>query len=157
MSSSRGKKAAVPASKERKGASSSSGPTAEICHSFLSLISPRQLVHQPRVPEFDALVPDGAIYNPSRSKASALPPSLRYLHTILAHTITGWMIEKRPGTYPHQYCLAQSTKEEAYEDIPDDVPPQHEDPPNQPPPPSRLVHVAASYTDISERLTRFEQ
>ncbi|PPS07914.1 hypothetical protein GOBAR_AA12729 [Gossypium barbadense] len=33
----------------------------------------------------------------------------------------------------------------------------HEDPPTQPPPPSRLAHVAASYVDISERLTRFEQ
>ncbi|PPS14279.1 hypothetical protein GOBAR_AA06298 [Gossypium barbadense] len=31
--------------------------------------------------------------------------------------------------------------------------PQHEDPPTQPPPPSRPVFVAASYADISERLT----
>ncbi|PPR95137.1 hypothetical protein GOBAR_AA25529 [Gossypium barbadense] len=46
--------------------------------------------------------------------------------------------------------------EEAYEDIPDDVPPQHGDPPTQPPPPSRPVHAAASYADISERLTRFK-
>ncbi|KAK5825931.1 hypothetical protein PVK06_020816 [Gossypium arboreum] len=38
---------------------------------------------------WDTLVPGGATYNPSRSKASALPPSLRYLHTILAHTSTG--------------------------------------------------------------------
>ncbi|KAK5842399.1 hypothetical protein PVK06_004749 [Gossypium arboreum] len=38
---------------------------------------------------WDALVPDGATYNPSRSKASALPPSLRYLYAILAYTITG--------------------------------------------------------------------
>ncbi|KAK5794228.1 hypothetical protein PVK06_035445 [Gossypium arboreum] len=30
-----------------------------------------------------------ASYNPSRSKASVLPPSLRYLHAILAHTIIG--------------------------------------------------------------------
>ncbi|KAK5825923.1 hypothetical protein PVK06_020806 [Gossypium arboreum] len=29
-----------------------------------------------------------ASYNPSRSKASVLPLSLRYLHAILAHTIT---------------------------------------------------------------------
>ncbi|PPS06679.1 hypothetical protein GOBAR_AA13970 [Gossypium barbadense] len=40
-------------------------------------------------PCWDALVPGSATYNPSRSKASALPPSLRYLHAILAHTITG--------------------------------------------------------------------
>ncbi|PPR88169.1 hypothetical protein GOBAR_AA32524 [Gossypium barbadense] len=32
-----------------------------------------------------------------------------------------------------------------------------EDPLNQPRPPSHPVHVAASYADISERLTRFEQ
>ncbi|PPS06467.1 hypothetical protein GOBAR_AA14183 [Gossypium barbadense] len=38
---------------------------------------------------WDALVPGGATYNPSHSKASALPPSLRYLNAILAHTITG--------------------------------------------------------------------
>ncbi|PPR95093.1 hypothetical protein GOBAR_AA25575 [Gossypium barbadense] len=33
--------------------------------------------------------PGAASYNPSRSKASVLPPSLRYLHAILAHTIIG--------------------------------------------------------------------
>ena len=67
------------------------------------------------------------------------------------------MIEKHRGIYPPQYHLSQSTEEEAYEDIPDDVPPQHEDPPSQPPPPSRPIHAAASYADISERLTQFEQ
>ncbi|PPR99656.1 hypothetical protein GOBAR_AA21010 [Gossypium barbadense] len=29
-------------------------------------------------------------YVPSRSKSSALDPSLRYLHAILVHTLTGW-------------------------------------------------------------------
>ncbi|KAK5836206.1 hypothetical protein PVK06_011966 [Gossypium arboreum] len=67
------------------------------------------------------------------------------------------MIEKRQGTYPSQYRLAQSTEEEAPDDITDDVPSQHEDPLTQPPLPSRPVHTAASYADISERLTRFEQ
>ncbi|PPS16306.1 hypothetical protein GOBAR_AA04270 [Gossypium barbadense] len=67
------------------------------------------------------------------------------------------MIERRRGSYPPQYRLAQFTEEEAYEDIPDDVPPQHEDPPTQPPPLSYPVHAAASYADISEHLTRFEQ
>ncbi|PPS10392.1 hypothetical protein GOBAR_AA10253 [Gossypium barbadense] len=67
------------------------------------------------------------------------------------------MIQRHQGTYPSQYYPAQSTEEEAYEDIPDDIPPQHEDPPTQPPPPSRPVHAAASYADISERLTRFKQ
>ncbi|PPR85320.1 hypothetical protein GOBAR_AA35371 [Gossypium barbadense] len=192
------------------------------------------------------LVAASATYNLSCSKASALPPSLRYLHAILAHTLTGrrestsvvtthdsyflWsmanghvidlayfiafairhpterhrrgvisigpyvtrlaqhfrllnivaqsfsftligqmssqgissmlsmmMIEKRRGTYPPQYRLAQSTEEDDPEDITDDVPPRHEDPPAQPPPPSRPVHAAASYADISDHLTRFEQ
>ncbi|PPS11735.1 hypothetical protein GOBAR_AA08907 [Gossypium barbadense] len=158
------------------------------------------------------LAPSTASYYPSRSKASVLPPSLRYLHTIFAHTITRrrertsivnthdvyflWcmsqghvidlayfialgiqhqtlarhfgllntaaqessltlidqmspqgissmlsmrMIERRQGTYPPQYRLAQSTEEEAYEDIPDDVPQQHEDRPTQPPPPSHPI------------------
>ncbi|PPS00933.1 hypothetical protein GOBAR_AA19730 [Gossypium barbadense] len=38
---------------------------------------------------WDALVPGATTNNSSRSKASALPPSLRYLHAILAHTIIG--------------------------------------------------------------------
>ncbi|PPS08269.1 hypothetical protein GOBAR_AA12367 [Gossypium barbadense] len=36
-----------------------------------------------------ALAPLSSTYDPSRSKASALPISLRYLHAILAHTLTG--------------------------------------------------------------------
>ncbi|PPS14915.1 hypothetical protein GOBAR_AA05662 [Gossypium barbadense] len=130
---------------------------------------------------WDALVPGSATYNPSRSKASFFPPSLRYLHAILPHTLTerresigvvnthdayflwcmshGHVIDLAYfialGTYPPQYHLAQSTEEEAPEDITDDVPPQHEDRPSWPPPPSRLVHAATSYADISERLTRF--
>ncbi|PPS17544.1 hypothetical protein GOBAR_AA03004 [Gossypium barbadense] len=40
------------------------------------------------------LAPSTASYNPSRSKASVLPPSLRYLHPILAHTI----IRRREST-----------------------------------------------------------
>ncbi|KAH1097994.1 hypothetical protein J1N35_014915 [Gossypium stocksii] len=35
------------------------------------------------------LIPDSAAYDPRRSKASALSPSLRYPHSILAHTLTG--------------------------------------------------------------------
>ncbi|PPR92528.1 hypothetical protein GOBAR_AA28143 [Gossypium barbadense] len=206
LSSSRGKKAVVPASKKKKGASSSLGPTAEARHPLLRLpIGPQEELFQilrSRPLIADTLVPGAATYNPSRSKASALPLSLRYLYAILAHTIIGrrestgvvnthdayflWllstatqessltligqmspqgissmlsmgMIKECRGTYPPQYRLAQSTKEEAPEDITDDVPPQHEDPPSQPPPPFRLVHATASYADISERLTRFEQ
>ncbi|PPR96408.1 hypothetical protein GOBAR_AA24261 [Gossypium barbadense] len=216
MSSLRGKKTTIPASKKRKRAVSSSGPTTEIRHPFLQ-----------------DLVPASATYDPSRSKALALPPSLRYLYAILAHTLTGrrestsvvtthdayflWsmanehiidfayfiafairhqmerhkrgyfrllniaaqsssltliiqmspqgilsmlsmrMIEKRHGTYPPRYRIAQSTEEEDPEDILDDVPPHHKDPPTQPSPPSRPVRTTASYADIFERLTRFEQ
>ncbi|PPS18562.1 hypothetical protein GOBAR_AA02010 [Gossypium barbadense] len=43
------------------------------------------------------LTPSTTSYNPSRSKASVLPPSLRYLHAILAHTITGR--RKNTGVY----------------------------------------------------------
>ncbi|PPR92882.1 hypothetical protein GOBAR_AA27790 [Gossypium barbadense] len=134
-----------------KGASSASGPTAEIRHPFLQFpIRPQEeifqilrarpletvvarsddpgtiqfrlgsLVRQLNVPVFgtalglyteefieenelhtlnhhihhfpsqrwNALTPKAASYNPSRSKASALPPSLRYLHAILVHTLT---------------------------------------------------------------------
>ncbi|PPS08482.1 hypothetical protein GOBAR_AA12163 [Gossypium barbadense] len=134
MSSSRGKKAVVLASKKRKGASSSAGPTAKIRHPLLQFPrAPRRtfpdtlgptfncgLVRQFSVPEFgtalglykeefkedndlDALTRHihfspskcwhtlaygAASYNPSCSKASVLPPSLKYLQAILAHTIT---------------------------------------------------------------------
>ncbi|PPR99118.1 hypothetical protein GOBAR_AA21544 [Gossypium barbadense] len=217
-SSSRGKKAIVPTSKKRKGALSSSGPTAEAAVEqvqladaiqallttdpwklFFGIIEPTYLeltmelcstfhlqtvmtnyddpetvqfslgglVRQLNVPEF---VPGGATYNPSHSKASALPPSLSTAAQESSLTFIGQMspqgissmlsmrmIEKCRGTYPSKYRLAQSTEEEASEDIPDDVSPQHGDPPSQPPPPSLPVHAAASYVDISERLTRFEQ
>ncbi|KAK5803036.1 hypothetical protein PVK06_030676 [Gossypium arboreum] len=195
---------------------------------------------------WSTLVPNSATYDPSRSKASALAPSLRYLHAILAHTLSGWresigvvythdayflwsmanrhifdlayfialaichqterhrrgvisigpyvtrlaryfglfntaaqsssltligqmslqgissmlhmrMIEQQCGTNPPQYRLVQSVEQEDLEDIPDDVPSRHEDPPSQPPPIHRIVHAATSYSDISERLTRFKQ
>ncbi|PPR86742.1 hypothetical protein GOBAR_AA33950 [Gossypium barbadense] len=253
MSSSRGKKTAVPASKKRNGASSSAGPTVkipghcinwaaveqvqmadairallttdpwelffgiieltyleltmELCSTFhLQTVMTRYddpgmvqfrlggLIRQLSVPEFGAalglyteeearehwcrqhprrlllmvhvvrarhrsslfhsprdLAPDGAVSEgghlhwPLRDSASATLQAPQH---------------RSPRIIPHpylpDYCLAQSTKEEAYEDIPDDVPPQHEDPPAQSPPPSRLVHAAASYADISECLTRFK-
>ncbi|PPR92319.1 hypothetical protein GOBAR_AA28354 [Gossypium barbadense] len=116
--------------------------------------------------------------SPSRcSKASALPPSLRYLHAILAHTITGQRESTSVANIHDAYflwCMSDGLiidldyfialaiqhqmerhgkGEEAYEDTPDDVPPQHEDPPTQLPPPSRSVHATASYADISKRPT----
>ncbi|PPR93033.1 hypothetical protein GOBAR_AA27636 [Gossypium barbadense] len=100
---------------------------------------------------------------PGRTVPNTSGPTLiagRYIDWMFPQGISSMlsmrMIERHRGTYPHQYHLIQSTKKDAYEDIPDDVPPQHEDPPTQPPPPSRPVHAAASYADISERLTRFE-
>ncbi|PPS00077.1 hypothetical protein GOBAR_AA20590 [Gossypium barbadense] len=191
------------------------------------------------------LVPTSATYDPSCSKALALLLSLRYLHAILAYTLTGrrestgfvtthdayflWsmanghvldlayfialairhqterhrrgvifigpyvtglarhfgllnivaqsssytligqmspqgissmlsmrIIGKRRGNYPPQCRLMQSTKEEDPEEITDDVPPRHEDPPSQPPPIHHPIHAVASYSDISERLKRFE-
>ncbi|PPS18676.1 hypothetical protein GOBAR_AA01890 [Gossypium barbadense] len=189
ISSSRGKKAVVPASKERKGASSSSGPTAKIRHPFLEfpirpqeelfqilrarplevgrcidwaalehvqladafrallttdpwglffeIIVPTYLkltmelysmfhlqtvmarfddsetiqfclddlteefieenelhalnrhIHHSPLRCWNTLASGAASYNPSRPKASTLPPSLRYLHAILAHMLTG--------------------------------------------------------------------
>ncbi|KAH1039576.1 hypothetical protein J1N35_041319 [Gossypium stocksii] len=67
------------------------------------------------------------------------------------------MIERRRGTDPLQYRLVQSTKQEKLEDITDDVPPPHEEPPSQPLPIHHPVHAAASLSDISEHLTQFEQ
>ncbi|PPS03933.1 hypothetical protein GOBAR_AA16731 [Gossypium barbadense] len=127
---------------------------------------------------WNALMPDVASYNPSCSKASALPPSLRYLHAILAHTLTGRllniaaqsssltlmgqmspqgissmlsmrMIKKQLGTFPPQYHLTQSAKEGDPEDIIDDVPPHHEDPPSQLAPPS---HPRAPKLTITQEL-----
>ncbi|PPS13928.1 hypothetical protein GOBAR_AA06650 [Gossypium barbadense] len=130
----------------------------------------RHIHHSPSR-SWDALVPGGATYNPSHSKASALPPSLRYLHTILAHTITG----RRENTgvvnthdayflwcMSHGYiidlayfiALATQHHTERHRKGLISIGPYHEDPPTQPPPPSRPVHAAASYADISECLTR---
>ncbi|PPR86319.1 hypothetical protein GOBAR_AA34372 [Gossypium barbadense] len=172
MSSSCGKKTVVPASKKRKRAMSSSGPTTEIRHPFLQVpLGPQEelyqilrarpigimepmyleftlelcstfhlqtvmtkfddpgtvqfrlgsLVLQLSIPEFGIalglytedfmddndldtllrhiyyspskcwrdLVLASATYDPSHSKASALPPSLMYPHAILAHTLIG--------------------------------------------------------------------
>ncbi|PPR86954.1 hypothetical protein GOBAR_AA33735 [Gossypium barbadense] len=222
MLTSRGKKTAVPTSKKRKGATSSSGPTIEIRHPFLQfplgpqeelfqilwvrplgvghyidwaaleqvqladavrallttdpngLVPPRWFGCRLSVPEFRialglALVPDSATYDPSRSKVLALAPSLRYLHAILAHTLTGqwestdisgirdessplapmsldWHGTSGSSTQQHNhppslssYHLVQSTKEKNPENITDDVPPRHEDPPSQPPPIHRPI------------------
>ncbi|PPR94923.1 hypothetical protein GOBAR_AA25742 [Gossypium barbadense] len=79
MSSSRGKKAAVPSSKRRRGPGSSSvvmtnNDDPGTIHFRLGGL---------------ALAPLSSTYDPSCSKASALPFSLQYLYAILAHTLTG--------------------------------------------------------------------
>ncbi|PPR97331.1 hypothetical protein GOBAR_AA23335 [Gossypium barbadense] len=67
-----------------------------------------------------------------------------------------------PRIIPHSHWPDVSTRhlEHAYheddQEASRNLPSPHEDPPTQPPPPSRPVHAAASYADISERLTRFE-
>ncbi|PPS13655.1 hypothetical protein GOBAR_AA06926 [Gossypium barbadense] len=137
------------------------------------------LVRQLSVPEFGAcwhtLAPGAASYNPSRSKASVLPPSLRHIIDLTYFIVLAiqhqtewhrkWVISISPymtRLARHFGLLSIAAQESsltliAYEDILDDVPPQHEDPSTQPPPPSRPVHASASYADISERLIRFEQ
>ncbi|PPR97501.1 hypothetical protein GOBAR_AA23169 [Gossypium barbadense] len=114
MSSSRGKKTTVPASKNRKGASSSAEAgryidwatveqvqmadairsllTTDSWELFFRIIEPTYLELRMELCStfhLQTVMISMALYNPSRSKASVLPPSLRYLHAILAHTITG--------------------------------------------------------------------
>ncbi|PPR96261.1 hypothetical protein GOBAR_AA24412 [Gossypium barbadense] len=231
MSSSRGKKAAIPTFKKRKGASSSAGPTAKIRHPsyikqvqladtirvllttdpwelLFGIIEPTylkltmelcstfhlqtvmtsyddpgtvqfhlgRLVHQSVSQNlcWHTLAPDPASYNPSHSKASVLPPSLRYLHAILPHMITGgrestgvitgihrteWYRKEviSIGLYVTQLARHFGLLNRGPRIIPYPHRQDHEDPLTQPLPPSRPVHVADSYADISERLTRFEQ
>ncbi|PPS09879.1 hypothetical protein GOBAR_AA10763 [Gossypium barbadense] len=226
MPSSRGKKAAVPTSKKRKGASSSAGPTVEIRHPLLQfphgpqeelfqilraqpLIAGRYIdwaaVEQVQLADaiqallttnpwelfFGIIEPTyleltmelcstfhlqtvmtnyddlsmvqfclgGLVHQlsvPKFSTALAQESSLTLIGQMSPQGISSMlsmrMIERHQGTYLPQYHLAQSTEEEAYEDIPDDVPPQHEDPSTQPPPPFCPVHAAASYAEISECL-----
>ncbi|PPR83020.1 hypothetical protein GOBAR_AA37693 [Gossypium barbadense] len=222
MSSSSGKKTAIPVLKKKKGAASSSSPTAEIRHPFLEFpLGPQEELFQtlwgrPLVRALLTTNPWGLFFeiveltyleltlelcstfhlqtvmtnfnDPGtvqfclgglerghlyRALCDSTGLELRapqhsstiiLLHSHRPDVPTGHpeqlsmrMIEKRRGTYPLQYRLVQSTEEEDPEDITDDVPPRHDDSPSQPPPIYRPVHMAASYSDISERLTQFEQ
>ncbi|PPS13299.1 hypothetical protein GOBAR_AA07348 [Gossypium barbadense] len=67
------------------------------------------------------------------------------------------MIERSRGFDLPQYRLARATDEDNAEDIPDDIPAFQEDPPSQPPPSHRPVHTAASISEVSNHLHRFEQ
>ncbi|KAK5834398.1 hypothetical protein PVK06_018276 [Gossypium arboreum] len=94
-------------------------------------------------------------YDASRSKATSLPPTLHYIHAILAHTLT----ERRESTgvvntTDAYFLWSMATGHDEPDDITDDVPPPHEDPPPLPPPCHQPL--AATLTDLSERFTRFE-
>ncbi|KAK5811059.1 hypothetical protein PVK06_026378 [Gossypium arboreum] len=123
------------------------------------------------------LMPAVGIYDPSRSKASALTPALRYFaHTLTerrestgvvnTHDISPQgiqsmlhmpMIERRRGFDPPQYLLARAIDEDDTEDILDDIPAFQEDLPSRPPPSHRIVHAAASLSKVFDHLHRFEQ
>ena len=64
------------------------------------------------------------------------------------------MIERHRGFDPLQYRLARATNED---DADDDIPAFQEDPPLQPPPSHRPVHAAASLSEVSDHLHRFEK
>ncbi|KAK5775486.1 hypothetical protein PVK06_043381 [Gossypium arboreum] len=64
--------------------------TMELCSTFhLQTVMSSRHIHFSPLKCWHTLAPSTASYNPSRSKASVLPPSLRYLYAILAHTIIG--------------------------------------------------------------------
>ncbi|PPR95396.1 hypothetical protein GOBAR_AA25273 [Gossypium barbadense] len=56
-----------------------------------------------------------------------------------------------------QYRLVRAFDKDDNEDIPDDIPPVQDEPPSQPPPRHRPVHAAASLSEVSNHLHRFEQ
>ena len=59
------------------------------------------------------------------------------------------MIEHRRGADPPQYHLLHAIDEEDLEDIPDDVPPQHEEP-STAPSRERPAHAAALLAHLSD-------
>ncbi|PPS15513.1 hypothetical protein GOBAR_AA05066 [Gossypium barbadense] len=145
MSSSRGKKATIPASKKRKGTSSSSGPTTEEgerAWASSTLTMPTFYGterHRKGVisigPYVTQLARNFGLLN-TAAQESSLTLNGQMSPQSISSMLSMRMIEKCQGTYPPQYRLTQSTEEEATKDITDDVPPQYEDPPSQPPLPS---------------------
>ncbi|PPS06107.1 hypothetical protein GOBAR_AA14539 [Gossypium barbadense] len=87
-----------------------------------------------------ALAPLSSTYDPSRSKASALP---------LPYDISMPMIEHQHGTDPPQHRLSHAIDKEDLEEIPVNVPPQHEEP-STALPRERPVHAAASLAHLSD-------
>ncbi|PPR95399.1 hypothetical protein GOBAR_AA25270 [Gossypium barbadense] len=113
MTNTRGKKSAVLASKKRKGsgATSSSATTEFRLNSLVRQLSVPEFsvalglytdefmeaddfphlhrqIHYSPSSCWDSLSPIAGAYDPSRSKASALSPALRYIHALLAYTLT---------------------------------------------------------------------
>ncbi|PPS07934.1 hypothetical protein GOBAR_AA12710 [Gossypium barbadense] len=193
MSSSRGKKTVVPASKKRKGESSSAGPTVEIRHPLLQFPegSPK---HRPLGAVLRDYRPDitgahnGTMLNvpsPDRNDKAYIRRSferrMNYMLSVATYISLSRSAGRREITgvvNTHDvyflWCMSQGhiidlayfialaiqhqteRHRKGVISIGPYVTRLHEDPPTQPPPPSRPVHAAASYADISERLTRFE-
>ncbi|PPS19412.1 hypothetical protein GOBAR_AA01167 [Gossypium barbadense] len=88
-----------------------------------------------------ALMPATGIYDPSRSKA------LKHFGTILiAHTHQPDVPTGHPKYAPYEDDRASSW-----------VRSSKEHPPSQPPPSHRPVHAAASLSEVSDHLNRFQQ
>ncbi|KAK5843238.1 hypothetical protein PVK06_005688 [Gossypium arboreum] len=159
MSSSCGKKTTVPASKKRKGAASSSSPTVVIRYPFLEFpLGPQEELFQTlRAQPLGTVMTNFDDPGTVQFRVGGLVRQLSIPEFKIALGLytEEFMDDNKLDTLPPQYRLIQSTEEEDPEDITDDVPPRHEDPRSQPPPIHRPVHAAASYSDISERLTRF--
>ncbi|PPR98260.1 hypothetical protein GOBAR_AA22408 [Gossypium barbadense] len=82
--------------------------TLELCSTF-HLQTVMTNFDNPRLVQFCLggrdVIPVSASYDLNRSKASALPPSLRYLHAILAHTLTGQRVSIGVVTTHDPYFL----------------------------------------------------
>ncbi|PPS06073.1 hypothetical protein GOBAR_AA14572 [Gossypium barbadense] len=142
MSSSRGKKATVPSSKRRRGQGSSSvRATAEVRHSFLefSQASQEELFQILRAQPITTghCIDWAAVEHFGLLNTAVQSSVLTLIGQMSSQGITTMlhmrMIERRRGTDPPQYRLSHAIDEEDLEDIPDDVPPQHEEPFTVPP------------------------
>ncbi|PPS01263.1 hypothetical protein GOBAR_AA19402 [Gossypium barbadense] len=176
MTNTRGKKTVVPVNKKRKGSgATSSSANTEVRHPFLQFLSgPQEELFQilrarprgvDRCIDWAALeqihladTVRGLLTTASWDEQSS---SLTFIGQMSPHGIQSMlhmrMIERRRGFDPPQYRLARATDEDDAEDSPDDIPIFQEDPPSQPPPSHRPVHVAASISEVSDHLHRFEQ
>ncbi|PPS15178.1 hypothetical protein GOBAR_AA05413 [Gossypium barbadense] len=86
---------------------------------------------------------------------NALPRNIHISPSDITTMLHMRMIERQRGTDPSQYHLTHAIDEEDLEDIPDDVPLQHEKP-STTPPTERPVHAATSLAHLFDRLAHFE-